>query len=442
MSEGTQDTIADIVSKDTWSAEEHDTLAEALEALREPGAKLRNILSELESGEDDPKGAPALKIGIARYMLCRFEAALDALSNATDNKDRHYFQAMAFKNLRQYESAAEEFERAGSKGWDADEIALRKAECLALAGEPEQVSKDLGKLSGKLGETASYQYVQGLVQELTGRPEEAGDSYAKAIEIDESLASARFRLAYLKDLHGDEEEAVELYRQCVSHPPVHISALLNLAVLYEDAGKYDQACDCCRRILAICPNHLRARLFLRDAEASKSMFYDEDQARRIARRNAVLDIPVTDFELSVRARNCLKKMNIRTLGDLVKITENELLGYKNFGETSLKEIKDMLSAKGLRLGQALEDGGELTGLPVPKPAPEAPGADEGVLSTPIDHIEFSVRARRALDTLGIATLGDLASKSEPDLMSCKNFGQTSLNEIRQRLSEYGLDLRD
>jgi DNA-directed RNA polymerase subunit alpha len=135
-------------------------------------------------------------------------------------------------------------------------------------------------------------------------------------------------------------------------------------------------------------------------------------------------------------------MNIRTLGDLVKITENELLGYKNFGETSLKEIKDMLSAKGLRLGQALEDGGELTGLPVPKPAPEAPGADEGVLSTPIDHIEFSVRARRALDTLGIATLGDLASKSEPDLMSCKNFGQTSLNEIRQRLSEYGLDLRD
>ena len=48
------------------------------------------------------------------------------------------------------------------------------------------------------------------------------------------------------------------------------------------------------------------------------MFYDEDQAKPTRQRNAVLDIPVTDFELSVRARNCLKKMNIRTLGDLVR----------------------------------------------------------------------------------------------------------------------------
>ena len=98
------------------------------------------------------------------------------------------------------------------------------------------------------------------------------------------------------------------------------------------------------------------------------MYYDEDQARRIAKRNAVLDIPVTDFELSVRARNCLKKMNIRTLGDLVRITEAELLAYKNFGETSLKEIKDMLTAKGLRLGQALEEGSELADLAEMKPA--------------------------------------------------------------------------
>ena len=47
-------------------------------------------------------------------------------------------------------------------------------------------------------------------------------------------------------------------------------------------------------------------------------------------------------------------MKIRTLGDLLKITEAELLSYKNFGETSLVEIKAMLSQKGLRLGQGLE----------------------------------------------------------------------------------------
>ena len=56
--------------------------------------------------------------------------------------------------------------------------------------------------------------------------------------------------------------------------------------------------------------------------------------------------PITDFELSVRSRNCLKKMNIRSLGDLLKTTEQELLSYKNFGETSLNEIKALLDAKG------------------------------------------------------------------------------------------------
>ncbi|MCD6303626.1 MAG: tetratricopeptide repeat protein, partial [Planctomycetes bacterium] len=235
-------------------------------------------------------------------------------------------------------------------------------------------------------------------------------------------------------------EAIELYKQCASRPPVHANALLNLAVLYEDNGDYDAACHCLRRILAINPNHQRARLFLRDAEASKTMYYDEDQARRIARRNAVLDIPVTDFELSVRARNCLKKMNIRTLGDLVRASEAELLAYKNFGETSLKEIKDMLAAKGLRLGQALEEDSDLAETMPSSPQPNV--TNEGVLATPIEHVELSIRARRAFETLHIRTLGDLIGKTEAELLACKNFGQTSLNEVRQRLAEYGLHLRE
>src|SRR5271166_2622684 len=45
----------------------------------------------------------------------------------------------------------------------------------------------------------------------------------------------------------------------------------------------------------------------------------------------LLEIPVTDFQLSVRSRNCLRKMNIRTLGDLTRTTEAALLASKNFG---------------------------------------------------------------------------------------------------------------
>jgi DNA-directed RNA polymerase subunit alpha len=68
-------------------------------------------------------------------------------------------------------------------------------------------------------------------------------------------------------------------------------------------------------------------------------------------------------------------------------------------------------------------------------------ANEGVLATPVADLELSVRSRKALGRLRVATLGELASKTEADLLSCKNFGQTSLNEIKQRLSEYGLELR-
>lgn len=61
-------------------------------------------------------------------------------------------------------------------------------------------------------------------------------------------------------------------------------------------------------------------------------------------------------ELSVRSRNSLQKENIRTLGDLVQRTEEEMLGIENFGKKSLKEISDFLEEHGLRFGMQLEEG--------------------------------------------------------------------------------------
>jgi DNA-directed RNA polymerase subunit alpha len=433
-------TVDEIIAKDTWTAEDHRELQRLMFATGDAPGKLRSILRRMEAEAGEIKGAPAVKIGIARYMLCRFREALEALNAGTDNKDRRYFQALCHKSLRQYDAANEEFQRAVDRGWDADEIACRMIEVQALGGNLDDAKAALGKLNAELQGSADAAYCEGLIAELEGRGADAIDGYEKARQREPEHPAATFRLAYFYDLHGEEDAAIELYNACISRPPVHASALMNLAVLHEDAGRYDQAIGCLRSILLTDPNHERAKLFLKDAEASKTMYYDEDQARRIARRNAVLDIPVTDFELSVRARNCLKKMNIRTLGDLVRTGESELLSYKNFGETSLKEIKDMLSAKGLHLGQALEEDSEmLEHEPEPFPLEEQ---QTGVAATPIAQVEFSVRARRALEELGIQTLGDLAARNEPELLTCRNFGQTSLNEVRQRLAEYGMQLRE
>jgi DNA-directed RNA polymerase subunit alpha len=180
---------------------------------------------------------------------------------------------------------------------------------------------------------------------------------------------------------------------------------------------------------------------MKDVESARSMYYDDDD-RRGDRKNVVLEIPITDFELSVRSRNCLKKMNLKTLGDLLRTSEQELLSYKNFGETSLNEIKALLAQKGLRLGQAAEDGKGGGATAAVRRAPVVAGnVAPDVLNKSVADLELSVRSRKALQRLNINTLGELASRTEDELLGCKNFGQTSLNEIKQQLVSFGLGLR-
>ena len=202
-------------------------------------------------------------------------------------------------------------------------------------------------------EAAQVHYQAAMQAEADGDRDTAVVLLRKAVQVGDN-AEYEFKLAYFLDLLGEEDEAVAMYEQLCLRDQPHVNALLNLAVVYEDRGEIAQAEKCLRQILETSPNHPRALRYMKDVQASKDMYYDEEHARDLAKRNALLDTPVTDFELSVRARNCLKKMQIRTLGDLLKITEAELLSYKNFGETSLVEIRTMLASKGLRLGQGLE----------------------------------------------------------------------------------------
>ena len=62
------------------------------------------------------------------------------------------------------------------------------------------------------------------------------------------------------------------------------------------------------------------------------------------------NMPITELELSVRSSNCLREAKIKTIGDLVKKTEMEMLKYRNFGKKSLSEINVILVNMGLTLG--------------------------------------------------------------------------------------------
>ncbi|MEP9412289.1 MAG: DNA-directed RNA polymerase subunit alpha [Candidatus Brocadia sp.] len=63
-----------------------------------------------------------------------------------------------------------------------------------------------------------------------------------------------------------------------------------------------------------------------------------------------LSMPITELDLSVRASNCLETSGIVTVGDLVEKTEEQLLKIKNFGKTTLKEVKAKLSQLNLSIG--------------------------------------------------------------------------------------------
>ncbi len=73
------------------------------------------------------------------------------------------------------------------------------------------------------------------------------------------------------------------------------------------------------------------------------------------RRDRYLAKPVSELELSVRASNCLETANIKTIRELVTKEEKDMLEYKNFGRTSLNEIKEQLANMGLALGMKLDD---------------------------------------------------------------------------------------
>ena len=64
---------------------------------------------------------------------------------------------------------------------------------------------------------------------------------------------------------------------------------------------------------------------------------------------AVLLRPVTDLNLSVRARKCMTRLNIQTVAELVRKTADELLECKNFGVTSLNEIREKLIPFNIKL---------------------------------------------------------------------------------------------
>jgi DNA-directed RNA polymerase subunit alpha len=435
--------VRTLLDRDPFDASAVADLREALSRDPSRYRTLRDAVSAMSERERAAmKPIVHLRLGVAEVLLGRYQGGIEHLNKSGENGLAHFFKGIALENLQRWADAAGEFAAAGKAGYDAKRSELHRAGALRRSGDVEAASAAIAKLENLAGSNADYHFQKGCLLAGDGELALAAGEFEKTLSLDKDHTGALFELAYINDLYGNDETAIDFYRRCTQRPPVPVAALINLGVLYEDEMKFRDAEKCYRQVLAADPNHPRARLFFKDCRASRDMFYDEEEIEKNYRLRTLMEIPVTDFELSVRSRNCLRKMNIRTLGDLTRTTEVALLSSKNFGETSLSEIKEMMTSKNLRLGMALE-GGDRAAIDLRHEAPEEISPEEkAMLAKPISDLSLSVRARKCMTKLGIQTVGDLISRTGDDLLECKNFGVTSLNEVRERLAELNLKLKN
>ena len=398
--------------------------------------RLKELTAELEMQESRTP-ATAARLGVCQYILGRYKMAIETLRNADGGALSYFYTGKSLFALADYQAAIENFESSQTAGYDPDLCNLAIAECKRHLGEFEGAMSILDNMFGPIEQTAEYLYQRGAtVAALGTNPEEVVRLYERAVEADGNHAGALFGLALENDRSGNDDRAIDLYQRASSVFPANIGSLLNLGILYEDHEQYDRARRCYDRILDAVPDHPQARLYRIDSIASMDEAYDYESTRREEQLQQILKIPVAQFELSVRSRNCLEKMGIKTLGDLTQITEQSLLSSKNFGETSLIEIREMLHNKGLKIGQH-SNASETETFEPKDLSPD----EQALLDRPISELNLSVRARKCMTRLGLTTIGELIRKSGDDLLECKNFGVTSLYEVREKLEQVGLKLR-
>lgn len=81
---------------------------------------------------------------------------------------------------------------------------------------------------------------------------------------------------------------------------------------------------------------------------------ETEQDAEFQRVRKILTTPVDELELSVRSHNCLRAANIKTIADLVRREESELLKFRNFGRKSLAELAEIIEAEKLHFGMDVE----------------------------------------------------------------------------------------
>lgn len=148
------------------------------------------------------------------------------------------------------------------------------------------------------------------------------------------------------------------------------------------------------------------------------------------------NLPVAALELSVRATNCLQRANIITVGQLLRLSNQELMGLANVGSKTLTELREKLTTIRNHKNLVAQSG------PIANYS-NCNLDDEKILaslSTPTKNLVLTVRTKKVLAAQQIEYLWQLVQLTEKNLLKWKNFGRKSLTELKNKLAEYDLRL--
>ena len=289
------------------------------------------------------------------------------------------------------------------------------------------------KKEGLESHNAEYHFQVAGLHPDRGRPANGGQAPGTGRRAGPGHTGALFQLGHANDLAGNDDEAISYYERCLKHPPVHVGALKNLGVLYEDNDKYDKAVECYGRLLKADPTDERARLFFKDAQASLTMYYSPEEEFSSGRFAQVLEIsghrlravgpgpqlPEEDEHPDARRPDARHRA--------AAADQQEL--RRNVAATrSRRSCEPRACGSANRWRRARS-----TTAAAATRRRTCSAEEQAVLNKPVSELNLSVRARKCMNRLGINTLGELVQRTADELLEAKNFGMTSLTEVREKL---------
>ena len=266
------------------------------------------------------------KMGVCQFLLGKFKDALETLQSADGSAMAFFLPGALSVRAWSYEDAIGVYGQAQTSGYNEDQCKIGIAEAHRYAGRIEEALAILDNIFGPAEQTADYMYQRAAtVAAVGGRMEEAIALATNGPCKPTKTTPARCSAWHSKTIAwATTKSALNLYeRAAKAISDRNWSALINLGLIYEDNGQLRQSADVLQAHSGLLhPDHPQTLLYMKDASATGNMLYDEEAQRRNDRLAQTLNMPVTNFELSVRSRNCLQKMGIDTIGDLTRTTRS------------------------------------------------------------------------------------------------------------------------